>query len=106
MTFQVHVNTNYGEQVWVCGSDDALGSWIPSKGVQVLCRSLRCSFTSFTSFTTRRRARQLDALYGCAGAHLLALLALLLDDALGSWMPSKGVQALCLLPLLVQKDKC
>ena len=36
VTFQVHVNTNYGEQVWVCGSDDALGSWMPSKGVQVL----------------------------------------------------------------------
>jgi hypothetical protein len=34
---QVHVNTNYGEQVWVCGSDDALGSWMPSKGVQVPC---------------------------------------------------------------------
>jgi len=35
VTFQVQVNTNYGEEVWVCGSDAALGEWIPTKGVML-----------------------------------------------------------------------
>eukprot|EP00960_Hanusia_phi_P004992 144053-Hanusia_phi.AAC.8 len=35
VTFQVTVNTNYGEEVFVCGSDPAIGSWIPSMGIQL-----------------------------------------------------------------------
>jgi hypothetical protein len=35
VTYQVQVNTNYGEEVWVCGSDKALGNWLPTKGIKM-----------------------------------------------------------------------
>jgi hypothetical protein len=35
VTFQIFVKTNYGEEVYVCGSDAALGRWMPGKGVKL-----------------------------------------------------------------------
>ena len=35
VTLQVTVNTNYGEEVYICGSDPAIGNWLPADGVKL-----------------------------------------------------------------------
>jgi len=35
VSFQVQVNTNYGEEVWLCGSDPSIGAWVPAKGIKL-----------------------------------------------------------------------
>lgn len=35
VTFQVVVNTNYGEEVFVSGSHPALGSWVPTRAIKL-----------------------------------------------------------------------
>ncbi len=35
MHIQVQVNTNYGEEVYLCGDHPSVGQWIPSKGLKM-----------------------------------------------------------------------
>lgn len=35
VSFQVQVNTNYGEEVFLCGSDPCVGSWVPLNGIKM-----------------------------------------------------------------------
>uniref|UniRef100_A0A7S4JTC4 CBM20 domain-containing protein n=1 Tax=Guillardia theta TaxID=55529 RepID=A0A7S4JTC4_GUITH len=61
VTFQVTVNTNYGEEVFVCGSDPALGSWIPSMGIQLT--TTKDTYPTWTGRARLRSASEGKALY-------------------------------------------
>lgn len=35
VSFQIQVNTNYGEEVFVCGGHEKLGNWIPANSLKL-----------------------------------------------------------------------
>jgi hypothetical protein len=35
LAFRVTVNTNFGEEVFLCGSAEVLGEWVPQKGLRL-----------------------------------------------------------------------